>query len=657
MLKYLYLNFGFLLFLVFLRTANNKTFPFSLSFKKYSKIINYSVLGLFFLVLSVIQADELKIATMIVILQLILELTVFRSGLLGNLKILRNALISFLIWVIVLRYVWWIDEVLILRILFFIFLTPILYFVFLNNKAVPNRHLQPFQSLIYFIFLFLCSVNFPESFGNSAYHHWSAFIATGRAMQDGAWLLWDAPSQYGFLNQLTLYLFAKFSDVWSAFYLLNSLLIFGYSWCFFLIAKQLFSPICAFITTFSVCYLLVGWPVEMLGPIYFPSVSGMRFFPSFLILSFVWCSRYKSSRSFLLWGNLLWLLGFFWSVESAIYSTVVWVPIHIVVLINWKTIFNENKELNFNWIYKFLPIICIVISSFSLCVYYVSRMGNLPDPIAFVEHAFAFGKGYGFILPNFFGPLLPFLLLLIIGILEGFRFPHDGVRAPQVKYFGSIMLFWATSSYYFLSRSHDNNLLNLVPQAIFLICGIFQICTQETKKLLYCYLSVFTCTGLSICFPLDYFDNFLKFNNRLKQAWAVESNSELEEILNNLSKEEGVGLVVVDSLFWDNLPNLGQNSSSLESKMFIPGSVVTLNPLDPSRIHKYIFRFNSQLLLENKSRTVHFIINKNLSNEFNFKGFVDRFANSLKVKEVADSRQLNDDFKEWSVRTFLFNAQ
>ncbi|MEJ7640344.1 MAG: hypothetical protein WKF75_20850 [Singulisphaera sp.] len=53
--------------------------------------------------------------------------------------------------------------------------------------------------------------------GMVAFHHWGAIVGPAELVRRGGWLLWDVPSQYGFLSALTIAAI-PLKSVWQSFY-------------------------------------------------------------------------------------------------------------------------------------------------------------------------------------------------------------------------------------------------------------------------------------------------------------------------------------------------------------------------------------------------------------------------------------------------------
>jgi hypothetical protein len=71
-----------------------------------------------------------------------------------------------------------------------------------------------------------------------AIHHWGAWVAAADLVREGGWLLWDAPSNYGFLNVLAFN--AVPTDTpWQSFYLLQALAYVVVSGGIFLVARSM----------------------------------------------------------------------------------------------------------------------------------------------------------------------------------------------------------------------------------------------------------------------------------------------------------------------------------------------------------------------------------------------------------------------------------
>src|SRR5207302_5517408 len=57
-------------------------------------------------------------------------------------------------------------------------------------------------------------------FDIDSFHHWGFYTGTAELIRQGGWLLWDVPSQYGFLDELVIAWLPL--SIWESLYVLNA---------------------------------------------------------------------------------------------------------------------------------------------------------------------------------------------------------------------------------------------------------------------------------------------------------------------------------------------------------------------------------------------------------------------------------------------------
>lgn len=155
-----------------------------------------------------------------------------------------------------------------------------------------------------------------------AIHHWAFYIGPIQAIRDGGWLLYDIPSQYGFLN-LLLAAAIPVASAWQAFYLFQSILFaitafFGIWILVKLGPNSLIEKLG--VSLLFLCALFFA-DEHWYGPQPFPSSSVVRFFPCYLLLFISVLSVGKRYRT--LYLCLSWVLGILWSAEASLYCTII----------------------------------------------------------------------------------------------------------------------------------------------------------------------------------------------------------------------------------------------------------------------------------------------------------------------------------------------
>ncbi len=307
--------------------------------------------------------------------------------------------------------------------------------------------------------------------GGSIAHHWSYFTGPAELVREGGWLLHDVPSQYGFLNIALIAAlpgansFQNLYVVVATFYLISTVIFFQLWMRIFTssVGRALVFPV-----IFAFLFLCPGWDLKLSGTMAYPSVGPFRFIFSETLLVAVFFIETKASKKgistfHLVLANLLWIIGVLWSAESAIYCSAVWLPACCLLLWNSESLSKTNI---LRWLGLPLGIFLTAIGSIAL--FYITIKGITPDWKAFVEYPLAYAHGFGSLPVETKGAVwylvgvFALLLYLARSALTQAELKHS--RATLVA---CLFLFWTTSSYY-ASRSHQNNILNLLP--IHLLC-------------------------------------------------------------------------------------------------------------------------------------------------------------------------------------------
>jgi hypothetical protein len=319
--------------------------------------------------------------------------------------------------------------------------------------------------------LFLLCATRPEI----DFHHWSFFLGPIQLLKQGHWLLWDVPCQYGFLNVL-LASILPFESPLSSLYVLNATTLFATACLSFYLLhsnkRNLSSLVFAGITVFIVTFLFPGWIQELRGPTPYPSFAALRYVWCY-VLTFN-CVRMLqardgiSSNRHLYIGTLVWTVALFWSIESAIYASCIWLPFCAIVW--WGRL--EGK--NYNFFHRsvlilrnfFLAGLMPLATVMAIAIYYIVRLGHGPDWYGYIEYALAYASGFGSQLIEYHGAV--WTLLFILSLFTAMAL--FAVRRKSFLEFAVatslIGLIWGTGTY-FVSRSHDNTLANLAPVTVF----------------------------------------------------------------------------------------------------------------------------------------------------------------------------------------------
>jgi hypothetical protein len=222
-------------------------------------------------------------------------------------------------------------------------------------------------------------------------YHRSYFTAPATSVRLGHWLLWDVPSQYGFLSILSIAL-TPGSSTWQSLYVLTAVFLVAQSLMLFsMLWRRDGGPInCIYAALLPAAIFLTDqgyrWPY---GPRVYPQ-HGVRFFWLYAVLFVVFklsaTDRTTTSRRvFVVIGFVVWLIGCFWSFESAVWVTFTW-GAYLTLTSLLRALQSEG------WLsraYAFAPVLALPVvvaaSVAAIDAYYAMRLGHFPDWRSYLE--------------------------------------------------------------------------------------------------------------------------------------------------------------------------------------------------------------------------------------------------------------------------------
>jgi hypothetical protein len=292
-------------------------------------------------------------------------------------------------------------------------------------------------------------------------HHWSYFLGPVYTVLDGGHLLWDVPSQYGFLNIFSVVTLSRVSGLNPEITMCHLLVLLEalgfcltcYLFRFRLGLSTLVSASVA--ATFHFC--LPGWIEMYSGPAYIPSSSAFRFFPSIAaLLSFAKVVHHPS-RAWLIFSGVLIAISSLWSAESCLYAGA---PILTFLFFD----FFRKPRLAF-FVSPAIQV-CVgagVLAGGGIGLYALSLPHGI-DLHAFYEYAEAYAT---------FSGTLPmeadlwtglFVFLLSISYLTArLSFKEGGNHAAHGP---MIFVYVVCIATYFVARSNYRNVHNIIPWAL-----------------------------------------------------------------------------------------------------------------------------------------------------------------------------------------------
>lgn len=292
--------------------------------------------------------------------------------------------------------------------------------------------------------------------------HWEYFVGVVQGIRNGGWLLWDTPSQYGFLNVLLASIVPS-ASAWQSFYIFQGILLFLVSTGIYLAARRYTSTaIFQRIAVFAVVFMSLFFAdPDLIGPYPFPSSSVVRFFCVYALVLVAWfIPKFGMRQAIVL--SIVWSLTVIWSAESAIYGTAIFLFI-LVALIQTNT--TENHRLALAGKYIGVAAICLTTTMVVIFAFYIARLGVAPDLSGYYEHALGYAGGFGYVPFPLSGPgnllFLGFMgiSILCIGVIHRGKVDQENVVAPLAAMAGCI---WGVSTYY-IGRPVPQNITAMLP--------------------------------------------------------------------------------------------------------------------------------------------------------------------------------------------------
>jgi hypothetical protein len=299
-------------------------------------------------------------------------------------------------------------------------------------------------------------------------YHRSYFTTVADFVRSGRWLLWEVPSQYGFLSVLALAAMPT-RDAWEGLYLLTAIVLTLQAvFAFGIFASGPWSRLSLLIVAAIVAAanFSAGAARMPFGPRLYPQ-AGMRFVLVIALL-FIGFRMYRSGDAKVrnrirIFGTIVWSVGTLWSVENLLWSTVVWVGF-IAVEAASDAFIVKGTSVSRITIERLVPLVVFPVALFALVdLVYVARLHHLPDWRAYVEFSSIYASDSAYtMVPQARGGGWVFVLFLSaigVAIVAGAR----AGRYHAVPILTAAWLaVWATSTYY-LAEPFANHVSCLAP--------------------------------------------------------------------------------------------------------------------------------------------------------------------------------------------------
>ena len=326
------------------------------------------------------------------------------------------------------------------------------------------------------IFLFL-SFRVDSLFIPGSEYHWEYFVGPIRTIRSGGWLLFNTPSQYGFLNILLASLIPVVSS-WQALYLFQGIILFITALIVVIILFKfctnnwILKSFIAILTAGSFYFADPNW----IGPLPFPSSSVTRFFCCYMMIFITLVlDTYPRKKQLL---AAVYSLGILWSAESAFYCSSIYlfaITADSLRLGELRAIRLRLQEHLKAFVISFFVLLILIL------LLYQIKLGYIPNFLGYFEYVIGYASGYGYVPFELNGPG-NLLLLLFIGVgIVALKSIHQ-FKETAITFGAMSGAIWAVGSYY-LGRPVPQNITALFPLLIFCsLLGIFLAQKNHLKK-------------------------------------------------------------------------------------------------------------------------------------------------------------------------------
>ncbi|WP_150290135.1 hypothetical protein [Sphingobium estronivorans] len=325
----------------------------------------------------------------------------------------------------------------------------------------------------------------------AAWHHWGAYLAPVEAWRGGGVPYRDFPIQYG-LGPTLLLMEGCGDDCWRGMYATaitaNALYFATLGGGVILLTARLSRGVrwLALLAMFCAAFFWTGFPTEFAGPAMTPSVAGLRFLSiSALLLHILHAEQRQVRRDWI--GHAIWLIDLFWSPEAAFFGSLIWWPYLALRDAEGASGKAEAARALAKGALRGAGALAVGMAGLALALWLLSaRSIALWQFLAYIQH------------PPGALPVNPAGTVWIALAAIALALPILGRRglSAAVRPLYACLLGLAGAGSYFISRSHDNNILNLFPLLVPLLCAIL-VNMRENRSPTAHFVRCFIYTGLT----------------------------------------------------------------------------------------------------------------------------------------------------------------
>jgi hypothetical protein len=436
----------------------------------------------------------------------------------------------------------------------------------IEGPASPDTAKQPVAiltsaaALAVLIGMLTGGLNNPIS-GQTAWHHWGAYLSPVEAFLSGGVPYRDFPVQYG-IGPTLLLAGTCGTNCWNGIYwvtvALNAAQFTMLCWCVLLLTETEKSGtrLLALAAMLCAVFFWTAFPALMSNAVMTPSVSGMRFAPVIaIVLHILLSERAVEPRD--VRGHFVWACGMVWSMETAAWASLIWWS----YLALRKT---EQVEDRATLMTKVAGIVMTGVTAataaiLTMLVAYRAIFGVWLDAHSFFIYLM---QPPGPLPINLIGVIWLALAIVATAVVMAVTLRQSRERRQIYV----CLLAYAAMGTYYLSRSHDNNVLNLFAPLILVLLAIAasleKVKSEQTRQFIRGFVNAVLASMIAFV-PLANFNSWKMAvdsgtamqigNHQLLDRFAVKPgtpgqivDAEAAKAINDLRRHTREGIVFFD---------------------------------------------------------------------------------------------------------------
>jgi hypothetical protein len=368
------------------------------------------------------------------------------------------------------------------------------------------------------------------------WHHWGAYIGPAELVIAGAVPLHDIPLQYG-LGPTLLLAQTCYSNCWNGLYWIagisTAVMAALLAWMSLRLwpDRHPMSNMIILAIILATTLIWTAYPPELVAALATPSTTGIRFLPGILMLAWVfYINQHRSfSRTAEAGGHIIWVSCIAWSPESAIHATAVWVPYYIWMHVLFDVPSSSNARVLI--LKSVLKIATVFVVGLGACgLIFRWALGDWPLPAEYGTYML-FPPGP---LPINTKGTVWFALASLGCWLYAWL-----LSKPQKLYPNTARILWLVALYstatftYYLGRSHDNNILNLLPYITLLLFASYRLAAGS--------MSASTLIATLLAAILGWIPNFGFVHYKEAQVQSQLLSFSPSDLTASFDRESGIG--------------------------------------------------------------------------------------------------------------------